>query len=60
VLGIAQHLERAAKVQGIHAGMQGEEDIDYFVGVAALRNYTHLDDESGVFWLEVPTFKIRR
>ena len=42
MLGIAQHFEGTAEVQCIHAFMEGEEDVDVFMGVAALRNCTHL------------------
>jgi hypothetical protein len=43
VLGVAQYLQRTTEIQSIHAWMEGEEDIDHFVGIAALRNCTHLD-----------------
>ena len=44
MLGVAQNLEGTAEIQGIHAFVEGEKNVDGFMGVAALRNCTHLAD----------------
>ena len=52
VLSVGQNLQRTDEVQSIHAGMEGEENIDHFVSITALRNCTHLADRCGVCWVE--------
>lgn len=44
VLSVGQNLQRTDEVQSVHAGMEGEENIDHFVSITALRNCTHLAD----------------
>lgn len=48
VLSVAQHLQGTDEVQSIHARMEGEEDVNHFMGITALRNCTHLAD---YYWL---------
>ena len=41
--GVVQDFERTGEVEEAHLVVEGEEDLDWFCGIAALSNCTHLD-----------------
>ena len=43
VEGIAHDFEGTAEVEETHGVVEGEEDLDWVCGIAALSNCTHLD-----------------